>query len=145
MSPLPTPLDDQTLQRFLRDGYITLDPGLDTAFHRELFEEVDGLFDNEANPGNNILPRVPAIRRVLDSPPVHGALQGLLGGDDALVGGPQSYPRRAGLRFYLTLNALELFFARVVFGPGTPNSRRTRATRSASRFGVSPTRSLTAV
>ena len=42
---------------------------------------MDGLFDNEANPGNNILPRVPGIRRVLDSPPVHGALQSLLGGD----------------------------------------------------------------
>ena len=81
MSPLPTALDDEALQRFLRDGYLTLDAGLSADFHRDLFEEVDGLFESEANPGNNILPRVPAIRRVLDSPPVHGALQSLLGGD----------------------------------------------------------------
>ena len=81
MSPMPTPLDDQALQRFLRDGYITLDPGLGTEFHRGVYEEVDTLFETEANPGNNILPQVPGIRRVLDSPPVHGALQSLLGGD----------------------------------------------------------------
>ena len=81
MSPMPTRLDDRALQRFLRDGYVTVDAGLSADFHRDLFEEVDGLFESEANPGNNILPRVPAIRRVLDSPPVHGALQSLLGGD----------------------------------------------------------------
>ncbi len=81
MRPTPTPLDDDALQRYLRQGYITLDAGLSADFHRGLFEEVDGLFESEDNPGNNILPRVPAIRRVLDSPPVKGALQSLLGGD----------------------------------------------------------------
>ncbi len=81
MRPTPTPLDDDGLQRFLRDGYITLDAGLSADFHREQFEEVDRLFEAESNPGNNILPRVPGIRRVLDSPPVHGALQSLLGED----------------------------------------------------------------
>ena len=81
MRPTPTPLDDDALQRYLRQGYITLDAGLSADFHRGLFEEVDGLFESEDNPGNNILPRVPAIRRVLDSPPVNGALQSLLGGD----------------------------------------------------------------
>ena len=81
MRPTPTPLDDDALQRYLRQGYITLDAGLSADFHRDLFEEVDGLFEAEGNPGNNILPRVPAIRRVLDSPPVNGALQSLLGGD----------------------------------------------------------------
>ena len=79
MRPTPTPLEDDALQRFLRDGYITLDAGLPADFHRGLFEEVDGLFEGEGNPGNNILPRVPAIRRVLDSPAVHGAMQSLLG------------------------------------------------------------------
>ena len=81
MRPTPTPLDDEALQRYLRQGYITLDAGLSADFHRGLFEEVDGLFEAEANPGNNILPRIPAIARVLDSPPVHGALQSLLGAD----------------------------------------------------------------
>lgn len=81
MRPRPIPLDDDALQRFLRDGYITLDAGLPADFHRELFEEVDRVFEAESNPGNNILPRVPGIRRVLDSPPVHGALQSLLGED----------------------------------------------------------------
>ena len=81
MRPMPTPLDDDALQRYLRQGYITLDSGLSADFHRGLFEEVDGLFEAEANPGNNILPRIPAIARVLDSPPVHGALQSLLGAD----------------------------------------------------------------
>ena len=81
MRPTPTPLEDDALQRFLRDGYITLDAGLPADFHRGLFEEVDGVFEGEGNPGNNILPRVPAIRRVLDSPAVHGAMQSLLGDD----------------------------------------------------------------
>ena len=81
MRPRPIPLDDDALQRFLRDGYISLDPGLSADFHGELFQEVDRVFEAESNPGNNILPRVPGIRRVLDSPPVHGALQSLLGED----------------------------------------------------------------
>ena len=81
MHATPTPLDDAGLQRFLRDGYITLDAGLPADFHQRLYEEVDGVFESEGNPGNNILPRLPAIRRVLDSPPVRGALQSLLGTD----------------------------------------------------------------
>ncbi|MCY3738886.1 MAG: HEAT repeat domain-containing protein [Gemmatimonadaceae bacterium] len=96
MSPTPTPLDDEALQRFLRDGYITLDAGLDADFHRDVYEEVDRLFEAESNPGNNILPRVPGIRRVLDSPPVHGALKSLLGVDYYLHAHRFCHYRQAG-------------------------------------------------
>jgi hypothetical protein len=72
-------LDDDALARFLRDGYVTLDAGLPPEFHQALYDQVEEVFANEGNPGNNILPRVPEIRQVLDSPSVSGALNRILG------------------------------------------------------------------
>ena len=39
------------------------------------------VFDKEGNPGNNLVPRIPDIQKVLDDPNVKGALTSLLGAD----------------------------------------------------------------
>ena len=50
-------------------------------FHRAIYDEIEFALENEGNPSNNILPRVPLLRDVLDHPAVVGALTSILGPD----------------------------------------------------------------
>jgi hypothetical protein len=72
-------LDDQQMQRFIRDGYITLKTELPAALHQGIHAQIEHLFTNEGNPGNDILPKVPDLYNVLEAPHVRGALSSLLG------------------------------------------------------------------
>ncbi|MEE3259569.1 MAG: HEAT repeat domain-containing protein [Candidatus Latescibacterota bacterium] len=72
-------LNDDRMQEFIKNGYITLQTDLPADFHRDIYQHIEEVFANEGNPGNNVLPRVPAIQRVLDDAVVHGALQSILG------------------------------------------------------------------
>jgi hypothetical protein len=54
------------------------------AFHEAICRQLDDLCDQEGNPGNNLLPRVPDIQRVFDDPVLQGALTSLLGPDFVL-------------------------------------------------------------
>lgn len=74
-------LNDERMQSFVRNGYLTLDCGLSADFHRQLHEQIIELYATEGNPGNDILPRVPDLHSVLRSQPVQGALRSLLGPD----------------------------------------------------------------
>ena len=58
-------LSDAQVQRFLRDGYLTLQANLSADFHAQVRTQIDDLFRNEGNPGNDILPKVPDLYRVL--------------------------------------------------------------------------------
>jgi hypothetical protein len=75
----PRLLDDTRMQEFIKNGYITLQTDLPAEFHADVYQHIEEVFANEGNPGNNVLPRVPAIQRVLDDPAIHGALQSILG------------------------------------------------------------------
>ncbi len=72
-------LRDEAVRQFITDGYVQVNAGLSEAFHQELFRKIETVLDEEGNPGNNILPRIPEIQRVLDQPAVRGALTSLLG------------------------------------------------------------------
>ena len=74
-----TPLTDDQMRGFIRDGFVVVKPGLDEALHQEVWDRTDALFEEEGNPGNNLIARVPAIQRVFDDPAVTGALTGILG------------------------------------------------------------------
>lgn len=67
------------MQRFIRDGYITLKTELPAALHQGIHAQIEHLFTNEGNPGNDILPKVPDLYNVLEAPHVRGALSSLLG------------------------------------------------------------------
>lgn len=73
------PLTSDAMSRFLRDGYVTVDAGRPADFHRGIYEQLEKVFEEEGNPGNNILPRVPDIQQVLRSGPVHDALSSIVG------------------------------------------------------------------
>ena len=72
-------LDDGARARFVADGCLTVRTTLPADFHSDLYGRIEEVFENEGNPGNNLLPRLPEIRRVFNDPAVAGALESLLG------------------------------------------------------------------
>ena len=74
-------LSDAQIQRFILDGFITVQTDAIHETHGRIYDEIETVFDSEGNVGNNILPRVPRIQQVFDQPVVRGALTSLLGPD----------------------------------------------------------------
>ena len=72
-------LDDHAMQGFIRDGYVVVQPELDSNFHRHVFDSIDHVFETEGNPGNNLMARISAIGEVWADPAVDGAMQSILG------------------------------------------------------------------
>jgi HEAT repeat protein len=73
-------LDDAAMRRFIIDGYLVLKPEFSADFHDGIYQRLEKVLAG-GNPGNNLLPRVPELQRVLDHPMVHGALRSILGPD----------------------------------------------------------------
>ena len=74
-------LNDKQMRDFIVDGYLIVQTDLSRDFHDEIYKTTIAVFEKEGNPGNNLLPRIPEIRHVLDDPTVRGALSSLLGVD----------------------------------------------------------------
>ena len=74
-------LTDAQMRHFIVNGYVTVTTHLPAQFHVAIYEKTMSVFDKEGNPGNNLVPRIPEIQRVLDDPNVKGALTSLLGAD----------------------------------------------------------------
>ena len=72
-------LSDWQMQEFIRDGYVTVRTALPDEFHASICRQAEELLGAEPNPGNNLLPRLPALARMLGDPAVHGALTSVLG------------------------------------------------------------------
>lgn len=74
-------LTDAQMRHFIVNGYVTVTTALPAQFHDVIYEKTMTVFDKEGNPGNNLVPRIPEIQKVLDDPNVVGALTSLLGVD----------------------------------------------------------------
>ncbi len=74
-------LTDAQMRHFVVNGYVTVTTTLPAQFHDAVYEKTMIVFDKEGNPGNNLVPRIPEIQKVLDDPNVNGALTSLLGAD----------------------------------------------------------------
>ena len=72
-------LDDAGMRDFIVNGYVVVNADFPNDVHESIFRQTEAVFENEGNPGNNILPRVPQLQSVLDHPRVHGALSSILG------------------------------------------------------------------
>ncbi len=72
-------LKDAQIRRFLTDGYLILNAGLPEQVHQTIYQKLQRVLNGDGNPGNNILPAVPELQQILDSPIVRGALTGILG------------------------------------------------------------------
>ena len=76
----PTPLTDEQVRRFLADGFVVLDSDLPADFHAAVADELRYCMKHESPwPGDNVLPRVPQLGQLLESPVLRGALSSLLG------------------------------------------------------------------
>ena len=74
-------LNDAQMGQYIRDGYVLLETGLPRKFHDGLFRKTDEVFEKEGNPGNNLMPRLPDVGRVVGDPAVAGALASIVGDD----------------------------------------------------------------
>ncbi len=74
-------LTDAQMRHFIVNGYVTVTTTLPAQFHDAIYEKTVAVFDKEGNPGNNLVPRIPEIQKVLDDVNVKGALTSLLGAD----------------------------------------------------------------
>ena len=72
-------LSDAQMQEFISNGYVTVHTALPEVLHASICRQADALLGAEPNPGNNLLPRIPDLARVLADPAVHGALTSILG------------------------------------------------------------------
>jgi hypothetical protein len=74
-------LNDDAMQRFVRDGYLILKPGFSDEFNESIRTKIDDVMEKYKNPGNNLLPRIPEIQDIFDHPTVDGAMASILGDD----------------------------------------------------------------
>ena len=72
-------LSDRQMQDFIRHGSVTVHTSLPDEFHALICRQTDALLGAEPNPGNNLLPRIPELSKVLADSAVHGALTSILG------------------------------------------------------------------
>ena len=70
MADKPVLLTDAQMQQFIRDGYLILHPDSPEGFHEKVYKRIDESFEKNSgrNPGNNLLPAVPELQDVWDSP-----------------------------------------------------------------------------
>ena len=81
MKPEGIKLTDEQVRRFICDGVVVLDSGLEPEVHQEIFDKIQWNNTHEFNMGNNVLPRIAELQQILDAPVIHGAVQSVLGDD----------------------------------------------------------------
>ena len=72
-------LDDEHIRRFICDGVLLLDSDMDAGVHHGIRDRIERIHRANGETGNNILPQVPELQRVLDSPAISGAMRSILG------------------------------------------------------------------
>ena len=87
-------LNDDQVRRFIADGFLVLDSGMEPAFHSGVTEALDFSFKVESlRLADNLVPRIPQLQDLLESPRVHGAVSSLLGADFAWT--PHRFPHNS--------------------------------------------------
>ena len=74
-------LGDEEMQQFIAEGHLALKSSLPASLHQDIYQRTEEVFAKEGNPGNNILPRIPALQQVFDDPVLRGALTSVVGPD----------------------------------------------------------------
>ncbi|GAA4859920.1 hypothetical protein GCM10023310_43950 [Paenibacillus vulneris] len=76
---VPVLLNDEQMRRFITEGFLILKTDFPEEFHQRLTEQLNQVYEEEGNPGNNLLPRLRDLQKVFDHPIVTGALTSVLG------------------------------------------------------------------
>lgn len=75
----PVLLTDEQMRTFIAEGFLILKTDFSDEFHQQLMEQLNHVYEQEGNPGNNLLPRIRELQKVFDHPVVTGALTSVLG------------------------------------------------------------------
>ena len=97
-------LNDEDIRHFIVNGYVNVTADVPTHIHETIYDKTDELFagaadfrgDRQHNPLNNILPLVPELQIVLESPEVRGALTSILGNGYVMHSHRHCHPNFAG-------------------------------------------------
>ncbi len=97
-------LNDEDIRHFIVNGYVNVTADMPTHIHETIYDKTDELFagaadfrgDRQHNPLNNILPLVPELQVVLESPEVRGALTSILGNGYVMHPHRHCHPNFAG-------------------------------------------------
>ena len=97
-------LNDEQIRHFIVNGYVNVTTDVPTHIHETIYDKTDELFagavdfrgDRQHNPLNNILPLVPELQVVLESPEVRGALTSILGNGYVMHPHRHCHPNFAG-------------------------------------------------
>ncbi len=81
MPATPLLLTDDQMRHFIAHGYLLLQTDFSEDFHAALNARISAVIQEEGNPGNNILPRVPEVQEIFRHPVVTGAISSVLGAD----------------------------------------------------------------
>ncbi|WP_282936513.1 HEAT repeat domain-containing protein [Paenibacillus sp. RC67] len=76
---VPVLLNDEQMRTFITEGFLILKTDFSEEFHQRLTEQLNQVYEQEGNPGNNLLPRLRDLQKVFDHPIVTGALTSVLG------------------------------------------------------------------
>ncbi|GGI43984.1 hypothetical protein GCM10008018_04850 [Paenibacillus marchantiophytorum] len=75
----PLLLTDEQMRTFITNGCLLLKTDFSPEFHQQLLEQLNTVYTEEGNPGNNLLPRIREVQKIFDHPVVTGALTSVLG------------------------------------------------------------------
>jgi hypothetical protein len=75
----PILLTDDQMKKFIAEGFLILKTDFSAEFHQGLLTQLNEIYQQEGNPGNNLLPRIRDLQKVFDHPTVTGALTSVLG------------------------------------------------------------------
>ena len=81
MSKPTLKLTDTEMRDFIINGYVKVQTDFPPSFHENVYQQLEAMFEQTGNLGNNVLPLIPEIQEIFDHPVVHGAMQGVLGSD----------------------------------------------------------------
>jgi len=75
----PLLLTDEQMRKFIKEGFLLLKTDFSDEFHQQLNDQLLAVYNEEGNPGNNLLPRITELQRVFENPVITGALTSVLG------------------------------------------------------------------
>lgn len=72
-------LNDEAVQDFIVNGYLSLQTDVDPDMHQQIDAQLRFSVEHESWLGNNVAARIPALHQIVRCAPIAGALQSLLG------------------------------------------------------------------
>ena len=61
-------LTDEQMRDFIANGYVKVKTDFSPSFHENICQQLDTMFEETGNLGNNLLPAIPEIQEVLTIP-----------------------------------------------------------------------------